>query len=322
MIGIAWLLLLAAPQEADAVRTSVEKAIPLLEKGAAGAMRDRTCFTCHNQGLPLLALSAAKARGYKVDGEILKAILRHTEAFLRRNRDNYRKGKGQGGQADTAGYALWTLEEGGWKPDETTAAVAHYLVVRDQEKGHWTNVSTRPPSEASPFTTTFLGLYGLRAYLAEEEKAAGGERIARSLKWLLEAKPRDTEDRVFRLRALKHAGADPKDVDAAAKDLLAMRREDGGWSQLPDGTSDAYATATSLAALAQAGRLATTDDAYRKGLAWLLAAQKEDGSWHVKTRSKPIQTYFESGFPHGKDQFISLAASSWAVLALVLARVP
>ena len=29
-------------------------------------------------------------------------------------------------------------------------------------------------------------------------------------------------------------------------------------------------------------------------------------------------TYFESGFPHGKDQFISIAASSWATTALAL----
>ena len=44
--------------------------------------------------------------------------------------------------------------------------------------------------------------------------------------------------------------------------------------------------------------------------------QKPDGSWHVKTRSQPIQKYFESGFPHGQDQFISISATCWAVLAL------
>lgn len=314
---MTWLLLLLAPQD-EAVRKAVEKAIPLLEKGSAGATKERSCFTCHNQGLPLFALKAARDRGFKVDEENLKAIIGHTEAFLRRNRDNYRQGKGQGGQADTAGYALWTLEEGGWKPDETTAAVAHYLVVRDQEKGHWVNVSTRPPSEASPFTTTFLGLTGLRAFLAEAEKPAGEDRIARARKWLLETRPRDTEERVFRLRGLRHAGAEAKDVEAATKELLETQREDGGWAQLPEGSSDAYATATALTALAQAGRVPATGDPYRKGVAWLLAEQKEDGSWHVKSRSKPFQTYFESGFPHGKDQFISIAASSWSVLALVL----
>ncbi len=51
---------------------------------------------------------------------------------------------------------------------------------------------------------------------------------------------------------------------------------------------------------------------------YLVDTQLEDGSWHVVTRAKPFQTYFETGFPHGKDQFISIAASSWATLALVL----
>jgi len=36
----------------------------------------------------------------------------------------------------------------------------------------------------------------------------------------------------------------------------------------------------------------------------------------------PIQPYFESGFPHGRDQFISAAATNWAATALALAAAP
>jgi squalene cyclase len=54
-------------------------------------------------------------------------------------------------------------------------------------------------------------------------------------------------------------------------------------------------------------------------LRFLIADQREDGSWFVASRSKPFQPYFESGFPYGKDQFISMAATSWAVTALSLA---
>jgi hypothetical protein len=39
----------------------------------------------------------------------------------------------------------------------------------------------------------------------------------------------------------------------------------------------------------------------------------------VVSRSKPFQTYFESGYPHGKDQFISIAAAGWSTAALALA---
>jgi hypothetical protein len=43
-----------------------------------------------------------------------------------------------------------------------------------------------------------------------------------------------------------------------------------------------------------------------------------DGSWLVQSRSLPVQRYFESGFPHGANQWISAAGSSWAAMALIL----
>ena len=42
-----------------------------------------------------------------------------------------------------------------------------------------------------------------------------------------------------------------------------------------------------------------TSDAYRMGVAFLLKNQYQDGAWLVKTRSFPVQPYFESGYPFG-----------------------
>ena len=90
-------------------------------------------------------------------------------------------------------------------------------------------------------------------------------------------------------------------------------------AHLPGGASDAYATGTALTVLCLAGGLPTDASAYQRGIRYLLQSQQADGSWHVVTRSKPVQPYFESGFPHGKDQFISVASSGWATTALILA---
>jgi hypothetical protein len=170
-------------------------------------------------------------------------------------------------------------------------------------------------------------------------------RRTEALKWLRRTQPRETEERVFRLWGLKLAGADPKELEAAAADLLSTQRHDGGWSQLDAvgsprtqdlkdragagaagtgtaTTSDAYATGSTLAALHLAGGVPTDLPAFRRGLAYLVRTQHDDGSWFVKSRSHPFQTYFESGFPHGPDQFISAAGSGWAVAALVLACPP
>lgn len=304
----------------EAIRAAVEKSLPLLEAGARGSLEQRArCFTCHNQGLPILALTVARTRGFSIDREHLQRHLEHIAGFLRKNAENYREGRGTGGQADTAGYALWTLESGGWTADDVTAAVAEYLLRFQSERDHWEAVSRRPPSEQSHFTTTYLALRGLRTYGTSEQQERIAARFAAARNWLVSTPAADTEDRVFRLRALFLASAPEEELRQAAEELLASQLDDGGWSQLPGGSSDAYATGSALAALCETGRLTPTDERYRRGLRRLIELQLEDGSWHVASRSKPFQTYFESGYPHGPDQFISIAAAGWATRALLLA---
>ena len=303
-----------APNE---IKAGVAKSLPLLDAGARGSMEKRKqCFTCHNQGLPIMALTTARDRGFTIDAENLRTQVQFTADFLARNRTNYLSGKGQGGAADTAGYALWALANGGWKPDETTAAVTEYLLVWQQDLGHWKPQSQRPPTEQSPFTSTHVALRGLKTFGTPEQRERIEQRFVRVREWLLKTPAQDTEDRVARLRALHVVGADTK---SAAKELLDTQREDGGWAQLADLQSDAYATSTALVALQQAGGLATADAAYQRGLRFLLSTQLPDGTWHVHTRSNPIQTYYESGYPHGEDQFISISAAGWATTALALA---
>jgi hypothetical protein len=55
---------------------------------------------------------------------------------------------------------------------------------------------------------------------------------------------------------------------------------------------------------------------YRRGADFLLRTQLEDGTWFVRSRGFGFQPFAEFGFPHGKSQFISAAATSWAVMAL------
>jgi hypothetical protein len=307
------------------LRAAVAKSLPLLMKAAVGHREQRKqCFACHNQGVPIFALTAAKAKGFEIDEEELATQLRFIADFLGKNRENYLQGKGTGGQADTAGYALVTLAAGGWKADETTAAVTEYLLLRHKDQDHWTNTSNRPPTEASPFTTSYVALRGLAAYGTPEQKERSAKRFEQLLGWLVKSSAKDNEDRVFRLFALKTAGAPEGEILAAAKELLGKQQGDGGWAQLDSGEplsatkSDAYATGTALVALHEAGGLATKDAVYQRGLAYLFKTQQEDGSWYVASRSKPFQAYYESGFPHGNDQFISCAASGWATWAMVL----
>jgi hypothetical protein len=66
--------------------------------------------------------------------------------------------------------------------------------------------------------------------------------------------------------------------------------------------------------------LADTDPAVERGVAYLLRTERDDGSWYVKSRAMKIQPYFESGFPHGTDQWSSQTGTAWAVMTLSLTR--
>jgi len=159
---------------------------------------------------------------------------------------------------------------------------------------------------------------GLLRYGKPDQKKAINKRFKQVREWLFETPGADTQDRVFRLQILALLN-ETNEVTRTAKVLLKTQREDGGWAQTEEMESDSYATATALAALNQAGGLTKDDSAFRRGIQFLLNAQLPDGSWHVKTRAKPFQTYYESGYPHGKDQFISISAGAWATVALCLA---
>lgn len=302
----------------EKVRATVGKALPLLLKGAEGHVAQKTCFACHNQAIPILALTTARERGFSVRDEDIKKQLKFIAAFLDQNRENYLLGKGQGGKVDTAGYALFALELGGWMPDATTQAVVEYLLLHNDDLDHWRSSGHRPPSEDSDFTPTYFALRALGKWGVPKQKDRIAKRSDTVRGWLLKATARDTEDRVFRLWALHAAGAIKKEIRSAMRDLVRSQRPDGGWGQTETMDSDAYATGTALVAIHQPGGVPTTDPVYRRGIAFLVRIQQADGSWLVRSRSNPFQDYYESGFPHGKDQFISMAASAWATTALAL----
>ena len=86
--------------------------------------------------------------------------------------------------------------------------------------------------------------------------------------------------------------------------------------------SDAYATGLALLALGRGGGVPVTDLAYRRGVAFLLEGQGADGTWYVRKWSHGYNRHFEAGFPHGRSQFISLAGTCYAMMALARAVDP
>ena len=174
----------------------------------------------------------------------------------------------------------------------------------------------RPPlAGRSPILYTALAVRGLKAYSPGGRREETAAQISRARAFLRIADPEDTQGESFKLLGLIWSGASASEIAAQAKHLASLQRKDGGWAQRFTMSSDAYATGQALYALNASGQPASTS-VTRNGAQYLLRTQMEDGTWFMRSRAVGFQPYFETGFPHGRDQFISSAATAWAAIGL------
>src|SRR5262245_40936313 len=64
--------------DAGRIRAAVERGLRVVEKAARSYPEHRSCFSCHHQTLPLLAMAAADRKGLAVDRDLLAAQARFT----------------------------------------------------------------------------------------------------------------------------------------------------------------------------------------------------------------------------------------------------
>jgi hypothetical protein len=285
-------------------------ALPLLEKQSDIFIRIGGCNSCHAQDLVSAAAGIAREKGIAAPLEIAQlpqSMMQPPERIMDLN------------VVAIAGVAWELFDFGVNKKPRTpyTDAVVRHIKAMQTPAGNWsTNEGRRPPMASGDFQAAALSIYSLKQYGPDADKASTDAVIAKAVKWLENAKPATTQDRAFHLLGLAWGDGKPATIQAATRALAGLQRPDGGWNQLPEMVSDAYATGQALYALNTAGNMAPTSGVYRKGTGYLLRTQAPDGTWHVETRAIWLQPYFESGFPYGRDQFISAAGTAWAVMGL------
>jgi hypothetical protein len=302
------------------VRAAVERSLPVLQHSDVIFIQKTGCPSCHNNTFTAMAVAAARASHIAVNEETAAAQRKVIASSLDDNRDAALLGLEI---PNTASNILVGLAAERHAPDLATDAMAHCLKGLQLPDGKWRNfyVDHRPPIQGSDIEVTATAIRALQVYAPKTLRPEYDQAIRRGTEWLMTARPTTTDERALQLLGLSWGGvnASHRTIRTAVQALLAEQRADGGWAQLPTLTSDAYATGQALVALREANGLSTADRAYRRGVQFLLNTQLEDGSWYVQTRSLAFQPYFESGFPHGPDQWVSIAATNWASIALALA---
>jgi ankyrin repeat protein len=298
-------------------RAAVTAAVARLQPISPVLYERSKCVACHHQGLPLIAMKLASMRGIAVDAEAMAYPVRSITQVWNSRRENLMLARNRdGGGANELTYGLLSLAESGSPPNSTTDAVASNLASTQRTDGSWVFLDTRPPqADNSRIPFTAMAIRGLQAYGPPGQREENRRTLDRAREFLRKASPASTQDEAFKLLGLAWSRVPAGEISAQAKRLLALQRQDGGWAQLPTMASDAYATGQALYALHASG-MSSTSGVYEKGVAYLLRTQLEDGTWFVRSRAFGFQPYFESGFPHGTNQFISVSATAWAAIAL------
>lgn len=306
------------PLTRDGLTDAVTRGVRLLEKAAKNYPEHRDCFACHHQTLPLLGMSEAKKIGIAIDVSVFDATFEFTRKHFADRTAVMREGRGIGGAALTVGYAAWTFDIAQHSPsDELRQAMAMFVVQRQERDGRWKPSAIRPPAEKSQVSNTVLALRALQqtGSLDGEWSVTASAADRRAREWLDQQSCELQEDLVFRLLGLKWFGGSAEAHARTVESITKRQREDGGWNAEGKLDSEAYSTGQTLFALLESG-VSAESSVVRRAAEYLAKTQHADGSWFVATRAKPVQVFFDNGDPHGKSQFISIAATGFSTAAL------
>lgn len=298
-------------------RTAVADALARLQPTGPVFYERAKCVSCHHQTLPLMAMAAAKARGVAVDAEALGHPARAIESIWSGRRENLMAARSRdGGGANELTYGVVALAEAGVPRSVVTDVAVANLLSTQRADGSWVFLDNRPPqADNSRIPFTAMAIRGLDVYAPPGLRQDTASQSQRALAFLRSASPASTQDEAFKLLGLVWSRVPSTEIATQARRLQAIQRDDGGWSQLPTMASDAYGTGQALYALKASG-MDSRDRVYQRGVDYLLRTQLDDGTWFARSRAFGFQPYFETGFPHAVDQFISASATAWAIIGL------
>jgi len=312
--------------DSTTLRSAIGEAVPLLQQTSIASKQSflrhstkQDCTSCHQQYLPMAAIGLARKQLVPVDTDAEEQLVKMVMEGDIKNVEADWQPLFHPDPVQTKGYALLAYAAEDLPANDYSDSWVHHLAAIQGKEGQWFNNLPRPPIQTGDIGATALAVHALQRYPLPGRKAEFANRVERARKWLWTAKPQNNEGRIYQILGLAWAGEPADKLQSLAQSLLAAQHADGGWSQLPGTKSDAYATGQAVYALRVGVGLEKAHPAVDRGLRFLLTTQLDDGTWHVRRRAFPFQpTNMMSGFPHGRDSWISAAATSWAVMAMSL----
>jgi hypothetical protein len=267
------------------------------------------------------ALSEAKVQGYPVVATTLADMVPWTKERLK-DIDKPRDTRPGWSMVTSSAVYLATIAQAVPAQEAVTAGelkrIAGHLLRHQEADGSWAWSSAPAKNRPPPFfesdeVVTLLASLALGPHVPKDARQTSPEREARAraAAWLAKSPANDTtQAAAFRFLVKVRAGASAQTLAPEIDAFLHRQNPDGGWSQLKGLPSDAYATGQALYVLSLAG--VRNDRAeIRRGVAFLVGSQKDDGSWPMNRRGHPGVTPGSFTVP------IIHLGSAWATLGLM-----
>jgi hypothetical protein len=289
-----WCSKSANSDEPMSAKRAIERGLVFLEQDVAKWRKERTCATCHHGTMTVWAFSEAKNQGYETKPEVFADVLAWTKERLK-DIDKPRDTRPGWSMVNSPALILAVMAQAIPKQEALSSdelkQIAGHLLRHQEADGSWAWSSAPAANRPPPFfesdeIATILGRTALRAHLPADpqEKSEIRESYERATAWLAKTEPtKTTQSLAYRLFDDVVAGKKPEELQPEIESLLARQNADGGWGQLKDAASDAYATGQSLYFLTIAG-VAQDRTEINRGVEFLVSTQKDDGSWPMTRR--------------------------------------
>ncbi len=300
---------------------AVERALVFLANDATKWRKERGCATCHHGTMTVWALSEAKNQGYAVDAEALVNNLQWTKDQFVHRFSKPRDSRYGWNLVSVPAIYLGVMSQSLpiLSRDEINQVAVH-LARHQEDDGAWLMpppTNGAPPTWESRETLALLAYLAWQPYVPTDPQEAAAIRVSRekASDWLSKTKPTETtQSTALRLLLDIRSGKPATQLQLKIDQLLGWQNADGGWSQAVDLPSDAYATGQTLWVLSFAGA-ETCRAEIRRAVSFLVASQREDGSWSMVSRNHPGITTTRN--PIRNPVPITYFGSAWGTLGLV-----
>lgn len=317
LVVLLWVGISHADESATAEQTrqSIDRGLRFVQADADKWRAERNCATCHHGTLTVVVLSEARQSGLPVEADKFAETLTWTKQRLAKidaPRDVHPGRNMVNSVALYLGLFAQLVPEQNVASPEELASIRGHLLRHQEANGSWAwsiapAENRPPPFFESDEVATLLALLALEGGVTSDEVRGSRQK---AIDWLAKADETDTTQAAA-LRLLWKKRSEPAaDVQPHIERFFNRQHSDGGFAQLADRASDAYATGQSLYLLNLLG-VPSDRPEIQRAVGFLVATQRDDGSWDMTRRGH------EGVTPSANVVPIKYFGSAWATLGLI-----